>query len=143
VTSRDFPERDVRDILSTDLGVSNGSPKYLTGSKSWRRAMSIVEHTSRRLVLTSGATKLALDKDLGRATMQRKFLFWNLRPVESSLGEVADVIVDKSVDRASGAEFFHTVLITTGGAGWTLPAADQDTAQTNANVLRSFLGLSH
>jgi hypothetical protein len=106
-------------------------------------AMSIDEHTPRRLVLSSGTTRLALDKDSGRATMQRKFLFWNLSPIESPLDDVADVIVDKSVDRASGAEFFHTVLITTAGAGWALPADNRDMAQTNANVLRSFLGLPH
>jgi hypothetical protein len=105
--------------------------------------MSIVESTPRRLVLTSGATKLALDKDSGRATMQRKFLFWNLKPVESSLDEVTDVVVDNSVDRASGAEFFRTVLVTTDGAGWALPADDKDAAQANAEVMRTFLGLPH
>ena len=105
--------------------------------------MSIVENTPRRLVLTSGSTKLALDKDSGRATMQQKFLFWNLKPAEASLDEVTDIVVDKSVDRASGAEFFHTVLVTLAGAGWALPADDQKTAQTNAEALRSFLGLPH
>jgi hypothetical protein len=105
--------------------------------------MPIVEHTSRRLVLTSGSTKLALDKDLGKATMQRKFLFWNLSPAESPLDDVADVIVDKAVDRASGAEFFHTVIITSAGAGWAFAAEDEAAAKTNANAMRSFLGLHH
>jgi hypothetical protein len=105
--------------------------------------MPIVEHTSRRLVMQSGSTKLALDKDAGKATMQRKLLFWNLHPAETSLSEIKDVTVDKSVDRASGAEFFHTILITSTGAGWALPAGDQDEARDNAAQVRSFLGLVH
>jgi hypothetical protein len=36
-------------------------------------------------VRKSGATTLMLDKDTGKATMQRKFLMWKLKPVEAPL----------------------------------------------------------
>jgi hypothetical protein len=104
--------------------------------------MPIVEHTARRLVLQSGSTMLALDRDVGKAKMQRKVLFWQLRPAETPLADVKDIVVDKTVDRASGVELFSTVLITSDGAGWALPAADQKEAQANAAQLRSILGLA-
>jgi hypothetical protein len=47
--------------------------------------MAIIESTPRRLVLASGSTKLTLDKDAGKASLQRKFLFWNLKPTELPL----------------------------------------------------------
>ena len=46
--------------------------------------MSVTENTSRRLVLTSGSTSLILDKDANKAMLQRKFLFWKLKPVENA-----------------------------------------------------------
>ena len=46
--------------------------------------MSVAESTSRQLVLTSGSTSLTLDKDASKATLQRKLLFWKLKPVEIS-----------------------------------------------------------
>ena len=47
--------------------------------------MGSTESTSRRLVLVSGSTNLTLDKDAGKATLQRKLLFWNLKPTELPL----------------------------------------------------------
>jgi hypothetical protein len=104
--------------------------------------MPITENTPRRLVLQSGSTTLTLDKDADRASMQRKLLMWKLKPVEAPLSDVADVIVDTAVDRASGVEICHTMLTTRAGAGWALPAADKKEAQTNMTAIRSFLGLA-
>lgn len=103
--------------------------------------MPIAEHTPRRLVLKSGSTTLTLDKDAGKATMQRKMLLWSLKPVEAPLSEIAEVTVDSAVDRASGVEICHSMLITRAGGGWAFPAADKKDAQTNAAAMRSFLGL--
>jgi hypothetical protein len=105
-------------------------------------AMPITENTSRRLVLQSGSTVLTLDKDAGKASMQRKLLLWKLKPAEASLADVTDVSVDTAVDRASGVEVCHTMLITRAGAGWALPAADKKEAQANVAAIRNFLGLT-
>ena len=48
-------------------------------------------------VLQSGSTTLTLDKNAGKATLRRKLLFWNLKPLELSLAEVAELSVDAGV----------------------------------------------
>ena len=103
--------------------------------------MPIIENTPRRLVLKSGSTTLTLDKDAGKASLQRKMLMWSLKPVEAPLSDVTDTTVDAALDRASGVEICHTMIITRAGAGWALPAADKNEAQTNAAAIRAFLGL--
>lgn len=103
--------------------------------------MPITESTPRRLVLTSGSTTLTLDKDAGKASLQRKLLFWNLKPTELPLSEFSSVHLDKVVDRASGVEIFHSMLVTRGGAAWAFPANDQAEAQKNLTTLREFLSL--
>jgi hypothetical protein len=103
--------------------------------------MAIIESTPRRLVLTSGSTRLTLDKDAGKATLQRKFLFWNLKPTELPLSEFSSVTLDKAVDRASGVEIFHAMLVTRAGAAWALPADDKPEAEKNIAALREFLAL--
>jgi hypothetical protein len=103
--------------------------------------MAIIESTPRRLVLTSGSTSLTLDKDADKATLQRKFLFWNLKPTELPLSEFSAVTLDKAVDRASGVEIFHTMLVTRAGAAWAFPADDKSDAEKNMAALREFLAL--
>ena len=103
--------------------------------------MPVTESTPRRLVLKSGSTTLTLDKDADKATLQRKVLFWALKPVESALSEVADVTIDVAVDRASGVEICNTMLIMRTGAGWAFPAASKQDAQANSAAMRDFLGL--
>jgi hypothetical protein len=103
--------------------------------------MPITESTPRRLVLTSGSTTLTLDKDAGKATLQRKLLFWNLKPIELPLSEFSSVTLDKAVDRASGVEIFHSMLVTRKGAAWACPANDKPDAEKNIAALREFLAL--
>ena len=103
--------------------------------------MPISERTATRLVLKSGSTTLTLDKDKGSATMQRKVLILSLKPIELPLTEFVSVTVDAAVDRASGVEVCHTMLVTRAGVGWALPGADKQEAQTNAAAIRDFLGL--
>jgi hypothetical protein len=104
--------------------------------------MAIVEHTPQKLVLRSGSTTLTLDKDAGKAALQRKFLFWSLKPLELRLPEVGNVTVDAAVDRASGVEVCNTMLVSKAGAAWALPAADKKDAETSATAMRTFLGLN-
>jgi hypothetical protein len=101
----------------------------------------IVESAPQRLVLQSGSTTLTLDKSAGKALMQRKLLFWNMKPVEAPLAEVSGVSVDAAVDRASGVEVCSTMLVLRAGAAWALPAADKKDAEASAAAMREFLGL--
>jgi hypothetical protein len=103
--------------------------------------MPITENTQRRLVLKSGSMTLTLDKDVGKATLQRKFLLWNQKPVETPLSDIADFTVDTAVDRASGVEICHTMVVLRSGAAWAFPAENKGEAQTNATAMSSFLGL--
>ena len=103
--------------------------------------MAIIESTPRRLVLGSGSTRLTLDKDAGKATLQRKLLFWNLKPAELPLSDFSSVTLDKAVDRASGVEIFHTMLVTRAGAAWAFPANDKTEAEKHMAALREFLAL--
>jgi hypothetical protein len=103
--------------------------------------MPITERTPRRLVLTSGSTTLTLDRDGDKARLQRKLLFWNLKPTELPLSEFSSVALDKAVDRASGVEIFHTMLVTRGGAAWAFPANDKQDAEQNIAAVREFLAL--
>jgi len=103
--------------------------------------MPITENTPRRLVLKSGATTLTFDKEVGKAILQRKFLLWSRRPIEAPLSDIADFTIDTAVDRASGVEICHTMVILRSGAGWAFPADNKGDAQANATVMRDFLGL--
>jgi hypothetical protein len=103
--------------------------------------MEIIESTPRRLALASGSTRLTLDKDADKAILQRKFLFWNKKPVEMPLSEFSAVTLDKAVDRASGVEIFHAMLITRAGAAWAFPADDKPDAEKSITSVREFLAL--
>ena len=103
--------------------------------------MPILESTQTRLSIKSGSTTLTLDKTSGKVTLQRKLMFWQKKPVEKPLSEVASVSVDAAVDRASGVEICHTMVVFKAGDAWALPAADKNEAQGNATAIRNFLGL--
>lgn len=103
--------------------------------------MAIIESTPQRLVLQSGATKLTLDKEAGKVSMQRKVLFWNRAPIEKTLAEIADATVDAAVDRSSGVEVCNTMLISRAGEGWALPANDKKDAEATARQIKEFLRL--
>jgi hypothetical protein len=104
-------------------------------------ATEITHDTPQRLELKSGSTTLTFDKDTAKARLQRKFLFWNMKPVEASLSDISQITVDTAVDRASGVEICHTMVVLRSGAGWAFPAADKRDAGANASLMREFLGL--
>ena len=102
--------------------------------------MPILENTQTRLSIKSGST-LTLDKTSGKITLQRKLMFWQKKPVEKPLSEVVAVSVDAGVDRASGVEICHTMVIFKAGDAWALPATDKNEAEGNATAIRNFLQL--
>jgi hypothetical protein len=69
-------------------------------------------------------------------------LLWGLKPVEAPLSGISDITIDTAVDRASGVEVCHTMLIMHGGKGWAFPAADKTEAETNAAAIRHFLAIT-
>lgn len=99
----------------------------------------IVENTPQRLSLQSGSTVVVLDKTTGLATMNRKMMFWSLKPLEKPLAEIADAVVDSAVDRASGVEVCHVMLTSKDGQGWSVPANDKGAAQAAAAAVRQFI----
>ncbi len=104
--------------------------------------MTTIERTPQRLVLKSGSTTFTLDRNAGKATMQRKFLFWARRPMERSLADVAGANVDTFVDRASGVELCSVMLVMGDGSAWALPHTDKKDATAAADAIRGFLGIS-
>lgn len=102
--------------------------------------MPIIESTSKRLVLRSGSTTLTLDRDSGKAVLQRKVLFWSLKPIEVGISDITDVKVDAAVDRASGVEICSAVLVLSSGAAWAFPSADKKDAEANVDAIRRLLG---
>jgi hypothetical protein len=93
-------------------------------------------------VLKSGSTTLTLDKPTNKVALQRKILLWALKPAEAPLSEISDITIDTAVDRASGVEVCHTMLIMRGGTGWAFPAGDKTEAETNAAAMRQFLAIT-
>ncbi len=104
--------------------------------------MPVIQSSSNRLVLKSGSTTLTLDKGTGQATLQRKIVVWRPRPLEASLSQIANVSADKAVDRASGVEIWHTMLVLHTGEGWAFPATNKQEAEDNITAIRQFLNLS-
>ncbi len=100
------------------------------------------EATPQHMILQSGSTTLTLDKTANTATMRRKFLFWNLKPMVAPLADLVNVEVDAGMDRASGIEVCNTMLITRAGAAWALPASDKRDAETTATAMKQYLGLA-
>ena len=102
--------------------------------------MPILGNTQTRLSIKSGST-LTLDKTSGKISLQRKLIFWQKKTLEKPLSEVVAVSVDAGVDRASGVEICHTMVIFKSGDAWALPATDKNEAEGNATAIRNFLQL--
>jgi hypothetical protein len=102
--------------------------------------MPVTERTPQRLVLKSGSTTLTVDKEAGKATLQRKLLLWKLKPLEVPLSEIAEISVDAGVDRASGVEVCNIMLILRSGAAWAFPALEKKDADADAASIRELAG---
>ena len=100
--------------------------------------MTKIERAPEQIVLQSGSITLTLDKNTGKATMLRKLLFWARKPLERPLSEIAEVRVDTSVDPASRAEFYNTMLLMRTGGAWKLLAVDKKDATTTVAAICDF-----
>jgi hypothetical protein len=104
--------------------------------------MTIVESNPRQLVLRSGSSTVTLDKQTGKAVLQRKLLLWPRKPIERQLSEIAEIRIGAQVDRASGVQICKAILVMTAGDGWALKAADKEDATRKVAALREFLGMT-
>jgi hypothetical protein len=104
--------------------------------------MPILENTANRLVLRSGSNTLTLDKDAGTASLGRKMLFWNLKPVALPLSDITEVKLDAVKDPVSGAMICHTMLLTRSGSAWAFAEAEKKDAEAAIAAVRGFLGLA-
>jgi len=104
--------------------------------------MPITENTARRLVLRAGSNTLTLDKDSNTASLGRKMLFWNLKPVELPLSEFTEVKLDAVKDPVSGAMVHHTMLVARSGTAWVFAEAEKQDAEAAIAAVRGFLGLA-
>ena len=104
--------------------------------------MPITENTPQRLVLRSGSNTLTLDKDAGTASLGRKMLFFNLKPVVRPLSDFTEVKLDEVKDPVSGAMVSHTMLTTSSGTSWVFAEAEKKDAEAAIAAVRGFLGLA-
>ena len=103
--------------------------------------MANIESTHRKLVLKEASATVTFDKDSGKATLQRKFLFWNKKPVEFALSEIDDIAVKSDKDSLSGASIYHSVLHRRSGEILVLTTEEAKDAETTVRKLRDFVGL--
>jgi hypothetical protein len=101
-----------------------------------------IKRTEGHLVVQADSTTLRLDKESGKATLQRKLLFWARKPIERPLDDIVSVNVGANVDRASGVELCAPTLVMRDGSAWRLPHTDRTGATETASVVRSFLGIA-
>ncbi len=104
--------------------------------------MITIERGPQQLALRAGSTTVALDKVAGKATLQRKLLFWARKPVERPLSSVKQVKVNADVDPASKAEMYTTMLLLGEGDRWVLSARDRQDATKALETIQEFLGLA-
>jgi hypothetical protein len=103
--------------------------------------MANIEETPRKLILKAGSTTLTLDKDSGKATLQRKMLLWKKKPVEFALSDIDDIAVKADVDGLSGAAIHHSVLRRRTGEINVLTTEEAKDAAETVKKLRGFIGL--
>lgn len=100
-----------------------------------------IESTPQRLVMQFGSTRLALDKAAATAALHRKTLFWSHKPLTKPLSDIVDVTIDTAIDRASGVEICHAMLVMRTGDAWAIAENEKKSAQDTAAAIREFVGL--
>ncbi|MGZ8300957.1 MAG: hypothetical protein ACXWU5_11335 [Rhodoplanes sp.] len=104
--------------------------------------MATIESTSQRLVLQAGATTLVLDKQAGAASLRRKTLLWDRKPITVPLADICKIAVTPAIDRSCGFATCYMLLVTRSGTHLELPPAAKASAEAAAQEIRAFLGLA-
>jgi hypothetical protein len=104
--------------------------------------VATIESTSQRLVLQAGATTLVLDKQAGAASLRRKTLLWDRKPITVPLADICKIAVTPAIDRSCGFATCYMLLVTRSGTHLELPPAAKASAEAAAQEIRAFLGLA-
>ncbi len=94
-----------------------------------------------RVILRDRGTTLIVDKPADEAVLERKFLFWQRKPVVLPLYEIDDVVVTSETDIPSGATLCHSVMVLRSGGTEVLTTEAPEEAEATVNTLREFIGL--
>lgn len=111
--------------------------------------MAILQDTPHTLVLKAGnpilnETTLTFDRGHRTAKLERSTFMIRRRAEEVPLREIADVVVQRQTDGASGAERYLPVMRLASGRTLVLPAVDErDEAEHMVGRMREFVGLKH
>jgi hypothetical protein len=105
--------------------------------------MANIESTPSRLVLKDGSTTVTFDKTSGHATLQKRILLWNKKPVEFDLTDIDDIAVKSETDGLSGAQIYHSVMHRRTGEIMVLTTEEARDAEATVQTLREFVGLPH
>jgi hypothetical protein len=103
--------------------------------------LATIESTPQRLTLQAGGATLILDKEAGAASLRRKALLWERKPISIPLADICRVVVTPAVDRSCGFATCYTLLVTRSGNHLELPPAGKPAAEAAAQAIREFLGL--
>ncbi len=103
--------------------------------------MATIESTSQRLVLQAGATTLVLDKQAGAASLRRKTLLWDRKPITVPLADICKIAVTPAIDRSCGFATCYMLLVTRSGTHLELPPIGKTDAEAAAKAMSEFLQL--
>ena len=103
--------------------------------------MTIIESTPERLVLQAGEATIVLDKRAGSASLHRKLLLWERKPITVPLADICDIAVAPAIDRSCGFATCRTLLVTRSGDHLEVPPTPKASAEAAAEAMRGFLGL--
>ena len=103
--------------------------------------MATIECTPQRLVLRAGAATLVLDKEAGTASLRRKALLWDRKPVTVALDDISGVVLAPAFERSCGIASSYLLLATHSRTAFELPPLRKTDAEAAADGIRGFLGL--
>jgi hypothetical protein len=103
--------------------------------------VATIESTSQRLVLQTGATTLVLDKESGQASLRRKTLLWDRKPITVPLADICKIAVTPAIDRSCGFATCYMLLVTRSGTHLELPPIGKTDAEAAAKAMSEFLQL--
>jgi hypothetical protein len=99
--------------------------------------LATIACTPQRFVLQAGAATLVLDKAANTASLQRKALLWNRRPVTVALSDISGVAIAPAFERSCGVASSYLLLATHSRTEFELPPI----STADADGIRGFLGL--
>lgn len=85
---------------------------------------------------------LVLDKNVGEASLHRKALLWDRKPVAIPLDDLCGVAVTPALERSCGFASSYVLILARSGKHIELPAMAKASAEETAQSIREFLGLS-